>query len=106
MVSRGELTGISAGYRVDQWLITDADGDVVEERDITWNDKLTFTATRWQLFEASLVGVPADAVASVRSVRGGKDDLADIRARMGARHRMIVRTRMLRRVMREEFFPR
>jgi len=60
MTARGELVGISAGYRVDQWQITGADGDVVDEADVRWSDNLTFTATRWQLFEASLVGVPAD----------------------------------------------
>jgi phage head maturation protease len=90
MVSRGEISGVSAGYRVDSWLITDADGDVVEERDIGWNDELTFTATRWQLFEASLVGVPADAVASVRSLGGGRDLIADVKARMLARYKMML----------------
>jgi phage head maturation protease len=62
MVSRGELVGISAGYRVDQWEITNADGDVVDpDKDrMRWDDDLTFTATRWALYECSLVGVPAD----------------------------------------------
>ncbi|MET4514349.1 HK97 family phage prohead protease [Bradyrhizobium sp. I1.7.5] len=90
MVARGELTGISAGYRVEEWEITDADGDLVNERDICWDDGLTFTATRWQLFEASLVGVPADAVACVRSI-GSSNELVDIRARMLARQRMFDR---------------
>ncbi len=90
MVARGELTGISAGYRVDEWLITDEDGDVVDERDIRWDDKLTFTATRWQLFEASLVGVPADAASSIRSL-GGRYLIGDIRARMRALHAIVMR---------------
>ncbi|WP_354239632.1 hypothetical protein [Bradyrhizobium sp. LA2.1] len=54
------------------------------------DDGLTFTATRWQLFEASLVGVPADAVAGVRSI-GSSNELVDIRARMLARQRMFDR---------------
>ncbi|MET4207718.1 hypothetical protein [Bradyrhizobium sp. LA2.1] len=37
MVARGELTGISAGYRVEEWEITDADGDLVNERDVCWD---------------------------------------------------------------------
>jgi hypothetical protein len=39
MVARGEITGISAGYRVDEWLITDEDGDLVDERNTRWDDK-------------------------------------------------------------------
>jgi hypothetical protein len=89
MVARGEVTGVSAGYRVDQWLITDADGDVVDERNVRWNDELTFTATRWQLFECSLVGVPADAASSIRSLGSYDSVIADIRARMECRARMV-----------------
>jgi phage head maturation protease len=96
MVARGEITGISAGYRVDQWQITDADGDVVDERDVRWDDDLTFTATRWQLFEASLVGVPADGAAAIRSIGGRGDDLEDVKARVLARHRMMLRVSGLR----------
>jgi hypothetical protein len=66
MIARGEVAGVSAGYRVEKWEITDTDGDVVDERNVHWNDELTFTATRWQLFEASL-GVPADAAAAEHS---------------------------------------
>lgn len=98
MVARGELVGISAGYRVDRWEITDADGDVVDEAAVRWSDDLTFTATKWQLFEASLCGVPADGASMVRSLGGGGDDLADIRARMAARQAMIERQSKLRRV--------
>ncbi|WP_407174425.1 HK97 family phage prohead protease [Bradyrhizobium sp. STM 3562] len=94
MVARGELTGISAGYRVDQWQITDADGGVVDERDARWDDDLTFTATRWQLFEASLVGVPADAASSIRSL-GDPDVLRSVRARMRARHNIVLRNSRL-----------
>lgn len=75
MVARGEVAGISAGYRVDDWQITDADGKVLdpEKDNMRWDDDLTFTATRWQLFEASLVGVPADGTATVRSLGSGRD---------------------------------
>jgi phage head maturation protease len=95
MVARGELRGVSAGYRVDTWEITDADGDVVDERNVRWDDDLTFTATRWQLFEASLVGVPADAASSIRSLGGSRDLVADVKARMLARHRMMLRAAAL-----------
>jgi phage head maturation protease len=91
MVSRGEIGSISAGYRVDAWTVTDADGDVVDERDVRWDDDLTFTATRWQLFEASLVGVPADAASSIRSLGANDPVIADIRARMHTRQRMVER---------------
>jgi phage head maturation protease len=91
MVSRGELSGISAGYRVDKWQITDADGDVVDERDVRWDDELTFTATRWQLFEASLVGVPADAASMIRSLGSYNDELTNVKARMASRTRMVAR---------------
>jgi HK97 family phage prohead protease len=92
MVARGEITGISAGYRVDEWLITDEDGDVVDERNTRWDDDLTFTATRWQLFEASLVGVPADGAAMVRSMSIiSGNEIENIRARMACRARMVAR---------------
>jgi phage head maturation protease len=98
MVARGEISGVSAGYRVDQWLITDADGDVVNpDKDrVRWDDDLTFTATRWQLFEASLVGVPADAASSIRSLSFRDPDLDDVVGRMQARQRMIARMSKLR----------
>jgi len=91
MVARGEVTGLSPGYRVDQWLVADGDGDIVDEKNVRWDDELTFTATRWQLFEASLVGVPADATAAVRSISGYDPMIADVRARMVARHNMVKR---------------
>jgi phage head maturation protease len=93
MVARGEVTGISAGYRVEHWLITDDDGDIVDQKNIRWDDELTFTATRWQLFEASLVGVPADGEALVRGMPLGTGhfDLESVRARMRIRQRMLCR---------------
>jgi phage head maturation protease len=89
MVSRGELTGISAGYRVDQWRVTDSDGAPVDEDNVGWDADLTFTATRWQLYEGSLVGVPADTAAAIRKLGNGSDfNVADTIARMETRQRM------------------
>jgi phage head maturation protease len=90
MVERGEVRGISAGYKVSQWAAVDADGDPVDPSR-TWDDNLTFTATRWQLLECSLVSVPADGSAMVRSLGGDGSDIADIRARMLMRQRMLDR---------------
>jgi hypothetical protein len=95
MIRRNELSGISAGYSVSKWQITDADGDLVDEDRAGLDDDLTFTAIRWQLLEASLVGVPADSLASVRSLGGDlHDDLADIRGRMMSRQRIATRQAM------------
>lgn len=84
MVARGEIKGISIGYRVDAWEITDADGTVIdpEKQILDVDDGLTFTATRWELLEASLVSVPADPAAMVRAHEGAADPLAgpDLRA--------------------------
>ncbi len=93
MVKRGEITGISAGYRVEEWEITDENGDIIdpEKSPLRWDDTgLTFTATWWELLEASLVAIPADAGASVRSL-AGPGFIAAARARMWARQRMTAR---------------
>ena len=96
MVARNELSGISAGYRVDKWSVTDGDGDVVDPARADWDDDLTFTATKWTLLETSLVGIPADSMAGVRSYGGGErhDDIRDIRVRMECRERMRIRQAM------------
>jgi Caudovirus prohead serine protease len=76
MVARREIAGISAGYRVNDWEIKDADGRVIDpEVDrIRWDDDdLTYTATNWELFEASIVSVPADNAAVIRSLGSGAD---------------------------------
>jgi phage head maturation protease len=90
MVERGEIAGISAGYQVQKWEITDGDGTVIdpESQQVGWEDSLTFTAVRWSLHEGSLVSVPADALSGIRSIGGG-DDIADVRARMQARQAII-----------------
>jgi Caudovirus prohead serine protease len=102
MVQRGEIAGISAGYAVDEWEISDENGRVIDpdvER-IRWDeDGLTFTAIRWSLHEASLVTVPADQHSGIRSIGSGHDRafvphldrLADVHARMWARQRMFER---------------
>jgi phage head maturation protease len=92
MVARGEIAGISAGYTVREWEITDAKGNVLdpEVQRINFDDNLTFTATRWELLECSLVSVPADSAAMVRSLGGSHDRqiVADIKSRMWTRQRM------------------
>jgi phage head maturation protease len=90
MVARGEITGISAGYRVDQWVVQDSDGNIIDtDKDrIRWDDDLKFTATRWELLEASLVSVPADNSASVRSLGSTNSYIAAVRSSMAARQRM------------------
>jgi hypothetical protein len=109
MVERGEIAGISAGYTVKEWEITDSEGRVIDpdvER-IRWDeDGLTFTATRWSLHESSLCSVPADMLSGIRSMSSGLDrafagishhGVADIRVRMNARQRMHVRQSMYNR---------
>ncbi|MDX3885993.1 MAG: HK97 family phage prohead protease [Sphingomonas sp.] len=56
-VLRGELRAISIGYRVTKWLLVSVDD----------NDHETWRAVAWELLEASLVPVPADPNAVVRS---------------------------------------
>ncbi|WP_420331832.1 prohead protease/major capsid protein fusion protein [Oceanicaulis alexandrii] len=55
-IERGDVTGVSIGYRVDAWKDTrSANGERVRE------------AANWTLVEASLVAVPADPEALIRS---------------------------------------
>lgn len=56
MVRSGDLAGISVGYRVTTWTLT-----AVENNQEIWR------ADRWELLEVSLVAVPADPGAMVRS---------------------------------------
>lgn len=62
MVQRSELTGISIGYQVRNWKLV----EVLE------NDHEIWRATDWELLEASLVSVPADPNAGVRSLQPGQ----------------------------------
>ena len=54
-VREGSLRGVSIGYRVTQWRTT------------TEGERRTLTATRWRIAEVSLVPLPADDRAGVRS---------------------------------------
>jgi hypothetical protein len=93
MVARSEITSLSIGYAVTEWRVTDADDRVIDpEHDrIAWDEEgPNFLATRWQLFEASLVGVPADSASMIRSF-GGRSALSAVRARMQARQNIAIR---------------
>ena len=102
MVSRGEIGGVSVGYQVVDWRITDVDGDEVNPAHARWDeDSLTFTATRWTLAECSLCAVPADADAGMRAAHVMRADRAyqalspehrDIIARMRTRNAMMLRS--------------
>ncbi|MEZ5822307.1 MAG: HK97 family phage prohead protease [Xanthobacteraceae bacterium] len=95
MVRRGELRSVSAGYAVDEWRAEDAEGREVLA--VEGEDDLTFYATRWRLLELSIVAVPADGNAMIRSRGYPMAELA--RARMEARQRMMSRyARVLRHV--------
>lgn len=73
MVSRNEVRGISAGYVVKQWQIKDDKGNIIdpETTRVSLEDNLTFTASKWELLEVSLVSVPADPAATIRSADQG-----------------------------------
>jgi HK97 family phage prohead protease len=58
MVARGEVSAISVGYRVNAWT-----------RVGTENDVEIWRADKWELLEASLVSVPADPEALIRSAQ-------------------------------------
>ena len=104
MVERSEIGGISAGYRVETWEIKDKDGRVLDpETDtVRFDDDLTFTAVRWELLEASLVTVPADVMACVRTAGGDVAvpaavwRVADLIGRMKCRARMHGRASAMR----------
>jgi hypothetical protein len=74
--------------------ISDPDGNIIdpENNSLGWNeDNLTFTAIKWTLLEASLAPIPADAMASIRSL-SNRPDIEAIRVRMLSRQRMCQRT--------------
>jgi hypothetical protein len=108
MVARGEIAGISAGYCVRDWLITDDKNNVIdpEVSQMRWDDNLTFTATKWDLHECSLVCVPADPLSGIRSVGSAIDrailmigggDVETTRIRMLTRQRMHERAQARRK---------
>jgi hypothetical protein len=100
MVSRGTVRGISIGYAVTEWEIKDAEGDVVDpdrER-LSWDEQYQFAAVKWTLLESSLVSVPADASAMIRSrslggsAAIGAEAAAEILGRMRCRSRIARRS--------------
>jgi hypothetical protein len=93
MIARNELSALSCGYSVSEWSAVDSDGDPVDPSRAGWDDGLVFTAERWTLLEASVVGVGADSGALVRSLRSHADYIRNdyvrnCRARMFARQAM------------------
>jgi hypothetical protein len=56
-IERGDIGGVSIGYRATAW---------ADSKDPTTGARIR-TATRWTLVEASLVPVPADSGATIRS---------------------------------------
>jgi hypothetical protein len=96
LVARGVVRGVSIGYRVDEWEVTDEDGNKVdpEKERMLFGENYTFTAKRWELLEVSMVSVPADAGAFFRSAAPARASLtgnAAVRARMRARATMVAR---------------
>jgi phage head maturation protease len=101
MTERGEIVGVSAGYAVSQWRVSDSDGRVIDpDKDqVRWDEDLNFEAVKWMLHEVSLVTTGADAASMIRSLDTNNYDrveIENIRARMLARQRMAMRERMMR----------
>jgi hypothetical protein len=91
MVRRGELNGISCGYRVSRWRLEDEDGEVLDQENTYWSDgdNFTYIAERWELLECSCVNIAADAGAGIRDEPNNyANTIEDIRARMHARQRI------------------
>ena len=87
MVERSEIAGISAGYAVRDWEITDEAGKVLDPdvQQIRYDNSLTFTAARWtSLDEGSLVIVRAE-LSGIRSFGSRGSNLDVVRAHMRAR---------------------
>lgn len=100
MVKRGEVNGISVGYRVTEWEVQDADGNIIDSDHHRWgDDNLIFAGKKWELIEVSVCTVPADAQAGFRNIdlfdraypTPLPPHLVDIHARMSARQRMVER---------------
>jgi hypothetical protein len=96
MIGRGEISGVSCGYKVLSWLIEDEDGNTIDpETDrIRWDDTgLVFTADTWELLEVSAVLIAADPSSVLRGLVTNHN-VEDTRARMESRERMAARGRM------------
>jgi phage head maturation protease len=87
LISRGVIRGVSIGYAVTAWEITNDEGDVVDPSRLQWDGEYIFRAAQWTLLELSLVSVPADSSAMTRSVSTRIMDpgVRTILARMHAR---------------------
>jgi phage head maturation protease len=96
MVARREVNGISIGYKVNDWTISDDEGHVVNPAvdHLRWDDNdLTFNASKWSLLECSVCNIPADDHAGIRAFGDRayipfNRVIADVRARMRARQNM------------------
>ncbi|MBX9885388.1 MAG: Mu-like prophage major head subunit gpT family protein, partial [Novosphingobium sp.] len=66
-IARGDVTGVSVGYRVKKWS---------EGRDAKTGQRVR-TATLFEIVEASLVAVPADVNATVRSTTMEENEVID-----------------------------
>jgi hypothetical protein len=106
MIKRGELGGVSIGYRVLEWEVQDAKGNLVDPDSVRWGDEdLTFVGKNWELLEVSICAVPADAQSGFRGIDlvdrayfpPAPTHLVDIRARMLSRQRMVDRQSELQR---------
>jgi hypothetical protein len=94
MIRRGELNGVSAGYRVNRWRVENEDGETIDAENTHWSDgdNFTYIAERWELLECSCVNIAADSGAGIRDEPDtNTNSLVDVRARMGARQRMVER---------------
>lgn len=65
-IASGHLKGISIGYSVRNWKLVETD-----------DGREVYEASGLELAEVSLVGVPADSAAMIRSAPGAEDDDAD-----------------------------
>jgi HK97 family phage prohead protease len=106
MIKRGELGGVSVGYRVLEWEVQDGDGNILDPDHFRWgDDDLTFVGKNWELLEVSICAVPADAQSGFRNIElfdraylsSLPPHLVDIHARMLARARMVERQSEMQR---------
>lgn len=96
MIERKELNGVSIGYTINNFQITDGDGRIVnpEVDRLRWGeDNLTFLAVDWMLLEVSLVSVAADPATGVRSFND-RAYFPVLPSAVSARRRMMLRQRM------------
>lgn len=94
MIRRGELNGVSAGYRVTRWRLQNESGETIAPENTYWSDgdNFTYIAERWELLECSCVNIAADSACGFRDEpHTNANTIEDVRARMGARQRMVAR---------------